>query len=105
MNDHRIESIQTILRECFWGEYNISAKDIIDRLDKNDTVFIKFLFSKIIENSRHPSRHIKILFAPALYKSLMEEYRQKAGNKKRIRLISANLTGDYDSVPEYQWQQ
>lgn len=105
MTYDRFDSIKEILKECFWGDYSISAEDIMDRLDKNDTVFIKFLFSKIIENSRYPSRYIKNLFPQATYITLINEYEKKAGDKKRFRLIHANLTGNYDNVPEYQWKR
>ncbi|NLD36778.1 MAG: hypothetical protein GX654_07915 [Desulfatiglans sp.] len=102
MADNRRKNIKAVLEECFWGEYTITVEDTINRLDKKDTDFIKFLFSKIIENSRYPSRHIKNLFSPAIYNSLIKEYQKKAGDKKRFRLIYANPTGNYDNVPEYQ---
>jgi hypothetical protein len=102
MADNRRKNIKAVLEECFWGEYTITVEDTINRLDKKDTDFIKFLFSKIIENSRYPSRHIKNLFSPPIYNSLIKEYQKKAGDKKRFRLIYANPTGNYDNVPEYQ---
>ena len=105
MADQLIESINTILKECFWGEYNLTSQEILSRLEKKDKPFSEFLFSKIIENSNHPSRHIKNIFAPQILKPLLEEYLKKAKEKKRLRLISANLTGDYDKVPEYQWRR
>lgn len=105
MTDHRIDSVNTVLKECFWGEYNLTNQDILERLDKNEPGFNRFLFSKIIENSRHPSRHIRILFPPNVFKPLLERYLVQAGQKKRIRLIAANLTGDYNQAPEYQWRQ
>ena len=104
MTDKRIESINTVLKECFWGEYDLTAQEVLDRLDKGDPGFRKFLFSKIIENSNYPSRHIRNLFPPEVLKSLLNEYLKHAGKKRRIRLISANLTGDYEKAPEYRWQ-
>ncbi len=105
MADNREQNIKTVLKECFWGEYAITVEDTISRLDKKDTDFIKFLFSKIIENSRYPSHHIRNLFSPAIYNSLLKEYQKKAGDKKRFRLIYANLTGNYDIIPEYLWER
>lgn len=105
MADNRKENIKAILEECFWGEYTITVEDIISRLDKKDPDFIKFLFSKIVENSKYPSRYIKNLFSPAIYNSLIEDYQKKARDKKRFRLIYANLTGNYDNVSEYQWKR
>ena len=105
MIDSRLKSAKTVLKECFWGEYNLSAKELLEKLDNDTPGFRKFLFSKIIENSRYPSRHIKNLFPPLIQKSFLEEYLVKAGDNKRIRLINANLTKDYSKAPEYKWQR
>jgi hypothetical protein len=105
MIDHRLESAKAVLKECFWGEYDLTAEDILEKLDDDAPGFRKFLFSKIIENSNYPSRHIKNLFSETILESLLEEYLNHAGEKKRIRLISANLTNDYTRAPEYQWQR
>jgi hypothetical protein len=98
-------SVKVVLQECFWGEYNLSAQDILNRLDRNEPGFNRFLFSKIIENSRHPSRHIRNLFPPAVLEDLLERYLEQAGEKKRLRLIAANLTGNHNQAPEYQWRR
>jgi len=98
-------SVKVVLQECFWGEYNLSAQDILNRLDRNEPEFNRFLFSKIIENSRHPSRHIRNLFPPAVLEDLLERYLEQAGEKKRLRLIAANLTGNHNQAPEYQWRR
>jgi len=98
-------SVKVVLQECFWGEYNLSAQDILSRLDRNEPGFNRFLFSKIIENSRHPSRYIRNLFPPAVLEDLLERYLKQAGEKKRLRLIAANLTGNHNQAPEYQWRR
>ena len=105
MTDPRMASAKVILQECFWGEYNLSAQDILNRLDRNEPGFNRFLFSKIIENSRHPSRHLRNLFPPAVLEDLLERFLEQAGEKKRIRLIAANLTGNHNQAPEYQWRR
>lgn len=105
MTDPRMKSIRAVLKECFWGDYNLTAQEILDRLEKNVPGFNRFLFSKIIENGRYPSRHIKNIFPPAAFKTLLKAYRQHAGEKKRLRLIAANLIGDYSQAPEYQWHR
>ncbi len=105
MTDPRMVSVKVVLQECFWGEYNLSAQDILNRLDRNEPGFDRFLFSKIIENNRHPSRHIRNLFPPTLLEDLLERYLEQAGEEKRLRLIAANLTGDYTQAPEYQWRR
>ena len=105
MTDNRLESAKAVIQECFWGEYNLSAQDILNRLDQNEAGFNRFLFSKIIENSRYPSRHIRNLFPPSVLKDLLERYLEQAGEKKRLRLIAANLTGNHNKAPEYQWRR
>ena len=105
MTDPRLASAQVVIQECFWGEYHLSAQEILDRLDRNEPGFNRFLFSKIIENSRHPSRHIRNLFPPTVLEDLLERYLEQAGEKKRLRLIAANLTGNHNQAPEYQWRR
>lgn len=105
MSDPRMTSAQAVLKECFWGDYNLTAPEILARLDKNEPEFNRFLFSKIIENSRYASRHLRNLFSPDVLENLLERYLEKSGDKKRIRLIAANITGNYDLAPEYQWRR
>ncbi|SMP50498.1 hypothetical protein SAMN06295888_106119 [Desulfonatronum zhilinae] len=105
MSDQRIASAEIVLRECFWGDYNISAQDLLQRLDAGDPGFERFLFSKIIENSLHPSRHLRTLFAPRTVSKLLQRHLTQSGDKPRVRLVAANLTGNYDLVPELQWNR
>ena len=94
-----------MISECFWGDYSLTADELLLRLEQHDPGFDQFLFSKIIENSRQPSRYLPILFAPEVLQSLLGLYLHKAGNRKRVRLVAANLTGRYDLVPELQWSR
>ena len=105
MERSRLDQAGEVLQECFWGEYTLSARDIVDRLDNEEPGFDRFLFSKIIENSRHPSRHIRTLFAPERIQPLLQEYMQKAGRSRRVRLVAANLSGQYRLAPEYAWRK
>ena len=105
MEQSRLAQAGEVLQECFWGDYTLTARDIVHRLDKGEPGFERFLFSKIIENSRHPSRHIRTLFAPERIQPLLQEYMQKAGRRQRVRLVAANLSGQYHLSPEYAWGQ
>lgn len=91
------------MAECFRGDYLLSAEDILPRLDRGEPGFDRFLFSKIIENSRQPSRHLPVLFPPETLQALPARYLQMSGGKKRVRPVVANLTGRHDLVPELQW--
>jgi len=105
MTDSRLKSAKAVLQECFWGEYHLSAQEILDRLDRNEPAFDRFLFSKIIENSPYPSRHLRNLFPPGILQNLLDRYLEQAGEKRRLQLIAANLTGNYNRAPEYQWRR
>jgi len=100
-----METARVVMRECFWGDYHLSAQDILDRLGKNEPEFDRFLVSKIIENSRHPSRHLRNLFPRKVLQNLLDRYLERAGENRRLRLIAANVTGNYNLVPEYQWRR
>jgi hypothetical protein len=101
--DDRRAIADKIISECFWGDYSLTADDLLFRLAQHDPGFDRFLFSKIIENSRQPSRYLPMLFAPEVLQSLLGRYLRMAGSRKRVRLVAANLTGQYDLVPELQW--
>lgn len=91
------------MAECFRGDYLLSAEDILPRLDRGEPGFDRFLFSKIIENSRQPSRHLPVLFPPETLQALPARYLQMSGGNKRVRPVVANLTGRHGLVPELQW--
>ena len=42
-----MSSAQAVLRECFWGDYQMSAEELLKRLDENDPGFDRFVFSKM----------------------------------------------------------
>ncbi len=105
MADHRLESARVVLKECFWGDYQLSAQEILDRLDENETGFERFVFSKIIENCSYPSRHLRRLFPTDILQDLLKRYLKQAGEKKSLWLIAANVTGDHSLAPEYQWKR
>jgi len=104
MKDERTASAQEVIQECFWGDYTLSAQDLLDKLKSDDLAFQHFLFSKIVENSRHPSRHLRTLYPPEQLQALLKDYMPGARDQKRIRLIAANLTQNYALAPEYQWR-
>lgn len=99
----RISAAEAVCRQCFWGDYNLDARQILEKLDESETGFREFLFSKIMENSLYPSRHLKILFDPNCLKRLLDRYLERNAGSRRARLVAANFTGDYNLVPEYRW--
>lgn len=101
----RLNCAHRVIEECFWGDYLLSAEDMLSRLDRCEPGFDRFIFSKIIENSRKPSWYLPLLFQPGALQSLLARYMERAGDRKRVRLIAANLNGSHDLVPELQWQK
>ena len=85
MINRQIDSINKVLKECFWGEYNLTPEEILTRLDRNDEAFNKFLFSKIVENSKYPSRSLKNIFSPTIIESLIKEYLFRTKENRRLR--------------------
>lgn len=103
--EDRLKAAEKIIDECFWGDYKMNARDLIVKLDNDEPGFSQFLFSKIIENSRFPSKWLKVIFPQDQLERLLNRYTEKNKERRRIRLISANLTGNVDLVPEYQWKK
>lgn len=103
--DNKLQSATQVVRECFWGDYTLSPRDILARLESNGPGFNHFLFSKIIENSRYPSRHLTILFPKKDLNQMLQRYLKISDNKQRVRLVAANITGNHDLVPELQWKR
>ena len=103
--DRKFRAASQVVEECFWGDYKLSAHDILDRLESKDGAFGRFLFSTINENSRFPSKHLTALFDQKDLLPMLERYLSASGSKRRIRLVAANITSDYDLVREYQWKR
>ncbi|WP_045214435.1 hypothetical protein [Desulfonatronovibrio magnus] len=101
----KLQSATQVVRECFWGDYILSPQDILAKLESNDPGFNYFLFSKIIENSRYPSRHLSILFPKKDLHPMLQRYLRISDNNQRVRLVAANISGNYDLVPELQWKR
>lgn len=103
----RLKAAQKFVDECLWGDYKLGPEDVIENLDSKKPGFDNFLFSKIVENAKHPSRLLVSLLPKNQILELLDTFQQKSGGRshKRIRLIKANLTGNFDLVPEYAWRR
>ena len=104
-NDIRLATARRVIEECFWGDYLLVPEELLARLDSGELGFDRFIFSKIIENGSKPSWYLPVLLPPDRLQALLERYLRMAGEKRRIRVVAANLTGRYDLVPELQWQK
>jgi hypothetical protein len=100
------EAVEQIFRECFWGDYRISADEILHRLEAGDATFARFLFGKIADNARYLSRLIRILFSPREIEAVLADVTSRPRwQDRRHRCIRANLTGDRKLVPELMWRR
>lgn len=103
--DSKTQTAIKVHQECFWGDYRLAPDDILDRLSQNNPDFNRFLFSKIIENSSFPSKHLTALFPRKELLKMLERYLKISNGKQRVRLVAANITGNHDLVPELQWKR
>ncbi len=102
----RLAAVRTVLAECFWGDYDLSAEEIVRRLGSDDEAFKRFLFGRIADNASYPSRLMRQLFSDSEIHTLLEStMRQQRWTDLRHRLIRANLTGDRSLVPERSWRR
>jgi len=102
----REEAARRVAAECLWGDYALSADDIVRRLDRGEAGFDRFICSKVIENASHPSRLLDALFDRPHLRELLENMsRSNPRVDRRIRVARANLFGQYDLVPELSWDR
>ncbi len=99
------ESARKVAKECFWGDYRLSADLIIENLQNGDEGFARFLFSRIFENSRRPSRHLVRLFPADRLLALLDRYELYCRDRRRFQVIKANITGNYSPSSEYAWKR
>ena len=84
MDDPRLISARTVLRECFWGDYQITVEEFLRRLTDDEPGFDRLAFSKIVENSSYPSRHIRALFHPDKWRILLDRYLKTERKTKKV---------------------
>jgi hypothetical protein len=46
MKEPRLESARIVLQECFWGDYKLSAEELLSRLDRRDPGFDRTISSR-----------------------------------------------------------
>jgi|GEM_PF-1212190 len=99
---------ETVVSECLWGDYNLTPQELADRIRTGDDMdFKSWIFSKVVDNSTHPSRHIRLLFTPETTRSLLFRSMKTARGRRaqRLRMIERNVLGEGDELVEYSWQR
>jgi len=102
-----LEAAQVVERECFWGDYRLTAPEIVSRLEADDESFRRLVFSKIVDNSSHPSRFLRSLFGASDLRALVDEATKRATGRRaeRLRLIERNLFGTGPELAAYAWRR
>lgn len=49
------QGAETVVRECFWGDYRITPADVITNLQQGESDLARLIVSKIIDSASHPS--------------------------------------------------
>ena len=59
-NEEKIKIVRKIIKECFWGGYNICTDNILYIVNNGSKREKLFLFNKIIRNSRKATLLLKV---------------------------------------------
>ena len=104
--DKRYKAAEIVVKECFWGDYEITPEELLKRFDSEDARFKQFIFSRIIDNSSHPSRYLRMLFTMEELQTLLKRVNVFPVSRieKRLNLVSANILETDEEIPEYSWR-
>ncbi len=102
----REEAANRVVTECLWGEYRLNVSEILERVARNDPQFNRFVCGKIVANGSYPSGTLRALFGESGAVALLREMPASLSHiDRRRRTALANLTGEYELVPELSWQR
>ena len=86
------KTLELVLKECFWGDYNISIIEAEKLLAKNDKEFANFLIMRIIKDSPFPSSRLISLFDKESIKEFIDNLIVNSPYIiKRVKLIRSLL--------------
>lgn len=99
-------AIEDVLKECFWGDYNYSIQDIKKELESGNRKFGLFLFTKILNNARYPSRYIRILFPLNDVSEYLNAIQPGTRDYDELRrkLVMSNVLGVVQDIRELSWK-
>ncbi|HOV13542.1 MAG TPA: hypothetical protein PK771_04600 [Spirochaetota bacterium] len=104
MIDRRV--LEKIIKECYW-DYNITADDLIEKINSSDIREKSKIFNKIIENSTDKVFSLRIFDSEELRK-LFDQY-NNTFNKKRIEkniLALRNIfLGEKNQIKGLEWKK
>jgi hypothetical protein len=105
VNENKVKIAEEMVRECFWGDYHITPERILEKIETSNEEFKIFLISKMIDNARHPSRFLRVLFRPEDLQALLYRVSVLPGSRreKRLRLVKANVLNAKENITEWSW--
>ncbi|RME91421.1 MAG: hypothetical protein D6767_05225 [Candidatus Hydrogenedentota bacterium] len=102
----KLQAAEEILRDCFWGDYNLTAEQIVQIAEQGTDYDKRFLFGKIIANARNIFITLRIFSEKDLAKlldSFMIPAFRKEFFEKRINIAKHLLLGRQVNLPQYEW--
>jgi len=105
--EEKQQAAETVVRECFWGDYQITPEDVISNLKQGDGDLARLIVSKIIDSASHPSALFRALMDRAVAEKVLESISVLPGSRraKRLQLVRANLLGKPADLSEFSWNR
>jgi hypothetical protein len=102
MTVNQVETLQTVLDECFWGDYAITLEEAQKRLSGEDLEFERFLFQRIIAESPFPSNRLRVLFTEEKLRTLFATVPLRGRAAQRGSLARAVIMNEtWEKEPEW----
>ena len=105
-NEEKIKIVKKIIKECFWGDYNICTDDILYIINNGSKREKLFLFNKIIRNSRKATLLLKV-FQQEELSDFLTSFRISNFNKsyleKKIFALQKNLLDIDTQIKGLEW--
>ena len=102
----RLTAAEQVLAECFWGDYVLSAQQVVAAASGDDEWMSGLVFGKIVDNASHPTPLLLCLFGRERLPKLLEREERRATSRRRrtrLLLIRANALGERVDLPQYSW--
>lgn len=82
MEKTKLEIAENILKNCYWGNTNMTPEYIVENIKKDESL-VKQIFSAIFQNSLTMIEDLKIIDDENIIKELIISQNQRLGHFKR----------------------
>ncbi len=94
------------MKEIFWGDYKLDEKEAINLIKNGSWQEKKFIFQKILQNSRNLLKDLSYFKKDDL-KKLLNEYKipnfTKEFLEKRVKIAKNFFFGEKVTIRELEW--